>query len=45
MKKIHFKKPDVKGAIHKLKNLKKEDVREYWKAKKERRARIISLKK
>ena len=41
MKKIHFKKPDVKGAIHKLKNLKKEDVREYWKAKKERRARII----
>lgn len=34
MKKIHFKKPDVKGAIHKLKNLKKEDVREYWKAKK-----------
>ena len=41
MKKIHFKKPDVKGAIHKLKNLKKEDVREYWKAKRERRARII----
>lgn len=26
MKKIHIKKPDIKGAIDKLKNLKKEDV-------------------
>ena len=41
MKKIHIKKPDVKGGLHKIKNLKKEDVREYWKARKERRSRII----
>lgn len=41
MKKIHVKKPDVKGAVHKLKNLKKEDVKAYWKARRERRARII----
>ena len=41
MKKIHFKKPDIKGAFHKLKNLKKEDVKAYWKARKERRERII----
>ena len=27
MKKIHIKKPDIKGAFHKLKNLKKEDVK------------------
>lgn len=41
MKKIHVKKPDIKGAVQKLKNLKKEDVIAYWKAKRERRARII----
>ena len=41
MKKIQFKKPDIKGAFHKLKNLKKEDVKAYWKAKRERRQRII----
>lgn len=41
MKKIHVKKPDVKGAVHKLKNLKKEDVKAYWKARHERRVRII----
>ena len=29
MKKIHIKKPDIKGAFHKLKNLKTEDVRSY----------------
>ena len=41
MKKIHIKKPDIKGALHKLKNLKKEDVKAAWKARRERRARII----
>lgn len=44
MKKIHLKKPkkpDVKGTIHKLKNLKKEDVIAWRKAKKERRERIL----
>ena len=41
MKKIKIKKPDIKGTFHKLKNLKKEDVKAYWKARKERRERII----
>ncbi len=41
MKKIHIKKPDIKGGIQKLKNLKKEDVKAYWKARKERRERIL----
>ena len=41
MKKIHIKKPDIKGAFHKLKNLKTEDVKAAWKAGRERRARII----
>ncbi len=41
MKKIQFKKPDIKGAFHKLKNLKKEDIKAYWMAKRERRQRII----
>lgn len=39
--KIHIKKPDIKGTFHKLKNMKKEDVKAYWKASRERRARII----
>lgn len=38
---IRFPKIDVRGTIHKLKNLKKEDVKAYWKARKERRERII----
>ena len=41
MKKIHLKKPDIKGKIQRLKNLKKEDVKAYWKGRKERRARIL----
>lgn len=41
MKKIHIKKPDIKGGIQKIKNLKKEDVKAYWKGRKERRQRII----
>ena len=41
MKKIHVKRPDIKGALHKLKNLKRDDIKAYWKARKERRARII----
>lgn len=45
MKKIQIKKPDVKGAVHKLKNLKKEDVKAYWTAKRERRARILEERK
>lgn len=45
MKKIQIKKPDVKGAVHKLKNLKKEDVKAYWTAKRVRRARILEERK
>ena len=41
MKKIHLRKPDIKGAVLKLKNLKKEDIKEYWKERRIRRARII----
>lgn len=41
MKKVHIKKPDIKGGFHKLKNLKKEDIKAYWTARRERRARII----
>ena len=41
MKKIHLKKPDIKGKIQRLRNLKKEDVKAYWKERKERRARIL----
>lgn len=44
MKKIHLKrpkKPDIKGAVRKLKNLKKEDVIAWRRERKERRARII----
>ncbi|HIY56572.1 MAG TPA: LTA synthase family protein [Candidatus Dorea merdavium] len=41
MKKIHLKKPDIKGKIQRLRNLKKEDVKAYWKGRKERRSRIL----
>lgn len=41
MKKIQFKKPDIKGTIQKIRQLKKEDVKNWWHAKKERRERII----
>lgn len=40
-KKPHFKKPDIKGTIEKIKHLKKEDIKNYWKARKERRERIL----
>lgn len=41
MKGFQIKKPDIKGGIQKLKNLKKEDIKAYWKGRKERRERII----
>ena len=41
MKKFQVKKPDIKGSFHKLKNIKKEDVKVYWMARKERRERIL----
>lgn len=45
MKKIHMKKPDLKGGIEKIKNLKKEDIIRHFKARKERRARIIEARR
>ena len=42
MKKIHFKKPDVKGTVKKIKHLKREDIKAWWKAKGERRKRILN---
>ena len=45
MKKIQIRKPDVKGAVRKLRNLKKEDVKAYWMAKRARRARILEERK
>lgn len=33
--------PDIKGRLHKIRNLKKEDIKVYWKARKERRNRIL----
>ncbi len=41
MKKIQIKKPDIKGRLHKIRNLKREDVKAYWRARKERRDRIL----
>lgn len=41
MKQFHIKKPDVKGFFQKVRNLKKDDIKAYWKARKERRARIL----
>ena len=45
MKKIHIKKPDLKGGLQKLKNLKKEDIVAHWKASRERRARILEARR
>lgn len=44
MKKLQLKKPDIKGKIRKIKNLKKEDVIAYWKGRHERRERILEAR-
>ena len=44
IRKPHLKKPDIKGTIDKIKHLKKEDIKIYWQARKERRARILEEK-
>lgn len=41
MKRLRIKKPDVKGFFQKIRSLKKEDIVAHWKAKKERRERIL----
>lgn len=45
MKGIHIKKPDLKGTIQKMKNLRFEDVKAYWKMRGERRKRIIEQRR
>ena len=45
MKKLQLKKPDNKGKIRKIKNLKKEDVIAYWKGRHERRERILEARR
>ena len=45
MKKLQLKKPDIKGKIRKIKNLKKEDVSAYWKGRHERRERILEARR
>ena len=45
MKKLQLKKPDIKGKIRKIKNLKKEDVIAYWKGRHERREIILEARR
>ena len=45
MKKFQLKKPDIKGKIRKIRNLKKEDVIAYWKGRHERRERILEVRR
>ena len=41
MKRIHIRKPDIKGFFVKIRNLKKEDIKRHFQEKKERRRRIL----
>ena len=41
MKRIHIRKPDIKGFFTKVRNLKPEDIKRHYKEKKERRQRIL----
>ena len=43
--KLKIHKPDLKGGLKKIKNLKREDVKAWWKNRKERRARILEERK
>lgn len=45
MKHIQIKKPDIKGFFKKIKNLKKEDIIEHRRARKERRERILEQRR
>ena len=41
MRKIHIRKPDIKGLSVKVRNLKFKDIKEHYKARKERRQKIL----
>ena len=45
MKKIHLKKPDIRGTLYKIRHLKKEDVKAWHRARKERRERILEARR
>ena len=45
MKRIQLKKPDIKGGIQKLQNIKLEDIKEYRRKRKERRAKILEKRR
>ena len=45
MKRIHIRKPDIKGKFQKLRHLKKEDIKEYWHKKKLRREAILEKRR
>ena len=45
MKHIQIRKPDIKGFFHKIKNLKKEDVKAHWKERRERRQQILEQRR
>lgn len=45
MKGIQIKKPDLKGTVQKMKNLRFEDVKLYWNMRGERRKRIIEQRR
>lgn len=45
MKKIQFKKPDIKGGLKKIRHLKKEDIKLWRDARKERREKILEARR
>ena len=45
MKHIQIRKPDIKGFFHKIKNLKKEDVKAHWKERPDRRQQILEQRR
>lgn len=45
MKKIHIKKPDIKGFFQKIRDLNREDIKIAWKARKERRELILEQRR
>lgn len=44
-KKIQLKKPDIKGGIQKLKNIRPNDIKEYFKMRKVRREQILEKRR
>lgn len=45
MKKIHIKKPNIRGFFQKIKNLNKEEIKASWQARKARREYILEQRR